>query len=129
MSGLEEEKEQPGIMRGVNLSEESPVREMAQREIERMREERQNMMEAARMLRDSAKEIDGLSAELLERITNDSKAFADALDSGSLEEIMNFFKVYDPITIEICKHNGAVLQKAEEILKAMNRIKLALSKE
>lgn len=129
MSSPEKEKGQSDIIGEDNSPEKSPVREMAQREIERIGKERKNMMEAARILRDSAKEIDELSAELLERITNDSKALADALDSRSLDEVMNFFEVYDPMTIEICKHNGAVLQEAEKILKAMNRIKLALSKE
>ena len=87
------------------------------------------MLEAARILQEAATEIDKLSAGLLEEMNNNENTLSNALKSGSVNEVVNIIGSYEPKAIKICGETGVVLQKAEEILRSINQIKLALSKE
>ena len=128
----------PGIkLAGKKLTDHSmdaaagkfPVQELIEIKKEKILTEKDRMTEALRILEKATMEINILAAELSKKMQKNDISFSRALESGSFEEVARIISEYEPITNNICKENGIILQRANEILRSVNLIKLSVEKE
>lgn len=129
MSNIELSGEQTADPSKDSVIGKSPVQELINRKREKILTERNRMMEALQILEKATSEINILVAELSEKMQKNDISFSHALESGSLEEIIRIVSEYEPITNNICKEDGIILQRANEILRSINLIKISIEKE
>lgn len=129
MTDIELAGEQSDDLSKDTVAGKFPVQELIEIKKEKILTEKDRMTEALQILEKATLEINILVAELSKKMEKNDISFSRALESGSLEEVSKIVSDYEPLANNICKENGIIIQRANEILRSINLIKLSIEKE